>query len=314
MSIKEYNKRHNLYFFEFDQTNDIFLANPNKEYYTPWIYTYELNKYNFRSIDFHEKTEMVTLGCSHTFGVGLPKEYIWPSFISKITGIKDVVNLGQSGSSIAYQVRLLANYINKYGPPKIVLCNFPDLNRYEHVDDNGNIRMGNCVDANFEDFSKSPSFSYFQNYQSLNFLEALCKAGKTKLVWQFWQGLSNTENNLDLILLNNKKFFSKCVPLMNENGWSPDHNIIYNKNTNRLELFGSELKAECCKDIFDLNKDCFHYAYDRYKVKKKYIKQLVSKEIFESTLSKTVYENIAHNAHLGSHAHWHWANNLAKEL
>ena len=63
------------------------------EYGMPNLLEYSHNSYNFRSKEFHEDTEIVALGCSHTFGVGVPEKFIWPTFVKELTGIEDVVNL-----------------------------------------------------------------------------------------------------------------------------------------------------------------------------------------------------------------------------
>ena len=50
------------------------------EYVMPDLMEYSYNKQNFRSMEFGENAELVVLGCSHTFGEGVPQNIIWPSF------------------------------------------------------------------------------------------------------------------------------------------------------------------------------------------------------------------------------------------
>lgn len=316
MFIKNrYKLRHNLNF----QTKNVeempLVCNSKSEYYTPWLYDYKRNSFGFRSTEFHEDTELVVLGCSHTYGVGMPLEYIWPSFVCDITGIKDCVNLGMPGASIFFQVRLLANYINKYGSPRIVLANFPDLNRYEAVDDDGDIKYGSTQDVWFEDFSKSPAYAYFQSLQALNFLEALCKSNNIKLVWQFWAGVGNDFGNLTIILDNLRDQFSHCVDLYNENGWAVAHEFFkYNKKKKELAYSGKNPRVPCCGSLYAKSKDCFHFAYDRYDVPSKYENVYIEKDLLENELHDTMNCSPGMNAHLGAHSHWHWAKNLTKTM
>jgi len=318
-----YKLRHNLNF----QTKNVdpvlpgffFICNPKTEYYTPWRYEYNRNIFGFRSAEFHENTELLTLGCSHTFGFGMPLEHTWPSFVCDIIGIKDCANLAMPGASISFQVRLLANYINKYGSPKIVLANFPDLNRYEMVDDNGNIKWGSTKDVWFEDFSKSPAYAYFQNLQALNFLEAMCKSNNIKLVWQFWVGINNDSKgfgNLPVILDDDlKDQFSHCVDLRNENKWFVSHEFFkYNKKKKELVYSGETPLAPCCGDLYAKTKDHFYFAYDRYNVPSQYENIYIEKDLLENKLYETTSSNPGMGAHLGAHFHWHCAKNLAENI
>lgn len=319
MSIRnKYKLRHNLYFQNINVEETPFVPNPKTEYYTPWLYDYKRNSFGFRSIEFHEDTELVVLGCSHTYGVGMPLEYTWPSFVCDIAGIKDCVNLGKPGASIFFEVRLLANYINKYGPPKIVLANFPDLNRYEMVDDDGNIKLGSTQDAWYEDSSKSPAYSYFQNLQALNFLEAMCKSNNIKLVWQFWVAVGDDRGNLTTILDELKNYFSSCVDLYDSdyrNRWSTTHDLFkFDKKTKELVYSGTSPIVPCCHDLYEKTKDCYHLAYDRYNVPSKYENIYVEKDLLENELYKTTSSAPGMNAHLGAHSHFHWAKNLTKNI
>lgn len=322
MSIEnKYSTRHNLFFkscnseLSLDKQKTNSLSNPKSEYNTPWLYTYEKNSFGFRCPEFSGEAEFVALGCSHTYGVGMPLQYTWPSFVCDITEIKDYVNLSMPGASIFFQVRLLANYIRKYGAPKIVLANFPDLNRYETVDDKGNIKYGSTIDVWFEDFSKSPAYAHFQSLQALNFLEAICKSNNTKLVWQFWTGVGNDFGNLKIILDDLRQHFSNCVDLFNDTRWSNSHEFFkYNKKRKQLSYSGRTPLVPCCKDLYEKTKDCFHFAYDRYEVPSRYENVYIEKELLENKLYDTISSDPGMNAHLGAHSHWHWAKNLTENI
>lgn len=295
--------------------NEVFIPNAKKEYNIPWKYSYKRNKFDFRSIDFHENTEIVVLGCSHTFGVGVPIEFIWPTFVGNITGVKDIVNLSVVGSSVSFQVRLLANYINKYNAPKIVLCNFPDFNRYEIIDNFGRIKMGSSNDANFEDFSKNELSSYMENLQAVNFLESICKTNSIKLVWQCWTPEITIFERLSFSEEFIKNNFKNYITLKDRDIWYPDRSkLLPKKGTNEIIYTGDSNEIPCCKELHSLTKEFFYVGYDRYKVAKKNQFVEIDEKFFnENLLCDTKLDSIK-QAHLGAHAHWHWAKNLVDSI
>lgn len=307
--------RHNLR-FDLNPQKSTILCNPKSEYNTPWLYSYKRNSFGFRSSEFSDDIELLTLGCSHTYGVGMPLEFTWPHLASELIGLKNYANLAMPGASIFFQVRLLANYIKKYGTPKIVLANFPDLNRYETVDDNGNIIYGSTIDVWFEDYSKSSAYSHYQGLQALNFLEAICRSNNIKLVWQFWTAAGNDFGNLKTILTDDiRQYFFNCVDLFNDTQWAISHKYFkYNKKRKQLSYPSRFPLVPCCKDLYEKTKDFFHFAYDRYKVPSKYENVYIEKELLENELHDTISGDPGMNAHLGAHSHWHWAKNLTKNI
>jgi len=67
------------------------------------------------------KNMYVCLGCSYTYGVGIPTYMTWPSQIENRTGIK-TLNLGVPGGSIQASYRILNNWLKHFGcAPKAVL-------------------------------------------------------------------------------------------------------------------------------------------------------------------------------------------------
>jgi hypothetical protein len=322
MSIKgKHSARHNLTFVPRDLESPSAsqppspLCNPKSEYHTPWLYNYSRNSFGFRCSEFSGNADLVVLGCSHTYGVGMPIEYTWPAHASQLTGLKDYVNLAMPGSSIFFQVRLLANYIRQYSTPKVVLANFPDLNRYETVDDNGDLRHGSTLDVWFEDYSRTPAYSHFQSLQALNFLEAICKSNNIKLVWQFWTAVGDPLGNLNAVMGDLQKYFSYCVDLFDHTGWAISHeDFKYDKKNKVLEYCGYRSAVPCCEDLYNKSKECFHLAYDRYEVPSKYQNVYIEKDLLEKKLDSTIGSAPGMNAHLGAHSHWHWAKNLIENI
>ena len=229
---------------------------------------------------------------------GVPEDFIWPNFVSQLTGINDVANLGVPGASINLSVRLFATYINNFGPPKIVLCNFPDFHRYEAFDDLGKILMGNSASAAYEHYSYSAITSYMQSLQAINFLEALCKTNKIKLVWQGWVSKFSSLEELSVSEEFFKSKFKNFKTLDGYDIWNP------------FEIGD----PKCCNELYKKTKEFFHFGYDRYSVPKKMQSKLIDEEFYNKKLVLNHREIIERKAHLGAHAHWHWAKNLVEGI
>lgn len=82
----------NVYEFLFDRTLSQSAINRQPSDYNKTIYSpddtivevpYSLNEYGYRSGPFHKDNEILILGCSQTYGSGLPNEFTWPEIFSK---------------------------------------------------------------------------------------------------------------------------------------------------------------------------------------------------------------------------------------
>jgi hypothetical protein len=293
-----------------------FLIQDKNEYHLPQIYSYEENTNGFRSREFSGRAEFVAIGCSHTYGVGLPEEFIWPSFFANMCGITEFANLGKSGSNIAEQVRYLSAYILKYGAPKVVAGNFPGMERYEIVDKNGDCIQGSMKDAFYRHFSMDPTSVIHQNMQAILHLETICKTNKIKLVWQFW-GKPQTEI-IDFYRLR------PCGYIHNKETdyWSSMHSFFEFCKEKNKTCFNSDKFHEktCCTELKIKSGLFFDFAMDRFNVPRNYTKNPetykpadVTKLIEETDpLSSNIDKS--NLGHLGSHAHYHWAKNLFSGL
>jgi hypothetical protein len=99
--------------------------------------TYNLNTYGFRSDEFPEKEcrESITfLGCSNTFGTGMPKKHTWTSILAKELNLKEI-NLGICAGSLDSAFRVY----NEWQPihkSKITCLFIPSTNRMEVASEN----------------------------------------------------------------------------------------------------------------------------------------------------------------------------------
>jgi hypothetical protein len=91
--------------------------------------SYTINEMGYRGEEFGtDPAEIVTAGCSQTWGSGIPDEFIWPQILAKRTN-KKVDNVAYYGKSIPGIVEILFCYFREIGNPKYVFVAFPDLYR-----------------------------------------------------------------------------------------------------------------------------------------------------------------------------------------
>ena len=97
-----------------------------------WIDTdieYVNNSHGFRTDEFLTKDNFVTVGCSLTYGIGLPQKYTWPSLLSEKLNLP-VYNLGVPGASGDTCYRIVKHYVPLLKPKFVVVCE-PHISRLE---------------------------------------------------------------------------------------------------------------------------------------------------------------------------------------
>lgn len=100
--------------------------------YNGWIntpITYKFNSQGFRTNEFNHNPSIMFVGCSNTFGDGLPKEHRWSDLVAKNLSL-ETVNLGISGGSSDSSFRLTYHWISKI-KPKIIIFLEPPSSRIE---------------------------------------------------------------------------------------------------------------------------------------------------------------------------------------
>jgi hypothetical protein len=106
--------------------------NPHKDDWKNTDVTYTFNKQGFRTYDLvslFKQPVNIALGCSHTLGVGMPIDSIWPTLIEKATGVT-TLNLGIGGGSTDCVSRILMNVSSLYDVQTVFIA-WPDLTRFE---------------------------------------------------------------------------------------------------------------------------------------------------------------------------------------
>lgn len=98
---------------------------------------YMTNNLNFRDlVDIipGDPADILALGCSHTYGLGVPQEYTWSSMLEKKSNMR-VANLGICGASAQQIINFAMYYINNIGKPKQIFAVFPNTQRHYNVID-----------------------------------------------------------------------------------------------------------------------------------------------------------------------------------
>ena len=131
--------------WEFPNSEEMYdkeIAQGINHFYKKEDFYYDVNSNGFRcdnfdTMDFTKKS-IVYLGCSHTFGCGLPEEDIWTSVLHAMIQKEhnttyNYINLGVPGGGTDYYLHFLP-YLNKFNP-KMVISATPDITRASMIDE-----------------------------------------------------------------------------------------------------------------------------------------------------------------------------------
>jgi len=205
------------------EKNRTILDNYTNEYYT--------NNFHFRDTvnwESGKPSDIIALGCSHTYGIGVPQDYNWPSII-KLKTNKSLANLGICGASAASVLNSFLLYLDRVGMPKYAIACFPDYLRYSHISDGKfysfsykeqkfaqkvvtHVRTADYItgESHVEDkiikLPMDPKYvipaeeSLSQYISSIYTIEKVCKFLNIKFYWGTWSGFTQEmfEQNLFL--------------------------------------------------------------------------------------------------------------------
>ena len=170
---------------------------------------YERNSHGYRCNEFGNNEDIMILGCSQTFGSGLPEEFLWGTvFANKLN--KSYVNLAQEGDGATAQIYKAFKYFEEFGNPKIIVACLPSTRIempfiLEKFGKHGDSRHGAWTDAEkigqvflyneLEKYSKMPhnpekilpmEFAVFYSFMFIQFLEQYCKSNNITFIWNMW--------------------------------------------------------------------------------------------------------------------------------
>lgn len=179
---------------------------------------YKTNSLAYRSEEF-DNQEILTLGCSQTYGVGLPVELTWPHMLSQITN-KKYINLALGGEGAQAQIAKAFQFCSEYYKPKYIIGLFPlsrlevpqikkrfytslekmKKNEIENIDRSQNIVIKNVISQkSMAPFSKLPysadevlpqEFAIFYNMLFIKMFHEYCKSNNIKFLWTPYMDIS----------------------------------------------------------------------------------------------------------------------------
>lgn len=241
---------------------------------------YVHNSWGCRDEDYIGPVDIITAGCSQTYGQGVPVETRWSSKLGKILGAS-VVTLAVPGWSLQSMVNSVMSYIVKFGKPKVVALYIPDLFRLDFVANKDILDIGPQQEENGEavrlvctalehpshmpNFSKkpylhsdviNPEFAAFMGGQSLRFLIEYCKESDIELVYTTWDRVTKE-------LLEYSDYLNKNHDVANLPSYGPSvdysgyltHEYVYENNADLASL-------DCHSDLKDEYSNYFDWGTD----------------------------------------------------
>ena len=256
------------------------------EYYT--------NNHGYRSSEFDKDNEVLVLGCSQTFGSGMPNEFTWPEiFCSNID--KKYSRVAARGDSINGQVYKAFKYFKEIGNPKIVVAAFPLLRleypvvpgKFVSLDGssrNENLKSLSPAVAYFHEpyllkFSKAPhdpiftipkEFVIYYNFMFIKMLEQYCDSHNIKFIYSVYEE-EEVDNYIQKNMADAFKNYLKTSDIIREIGYPKDHkthNIpgheeCFNKFKDH-DLYSWAADYDKEKDLGHWGKHVHHHMAERF--------------------------------------------------
>ena len=297
---------------EFKKTYDVegIVYNPNSK---PLVY--ENNSRLFRSPEFKSGVDILALGCSQTYGMGIEKiENTWPDILSKKSNFS-YNSIAVSGDSVSGQIKKAYAYFKEFGHPKIIVAVFPDFNRFEFVENKQrliyrsdkyyqskksdlSIQVKHWKDlADIPKVSKMPhdirdvitqENGIYQATTAINAFEQYCELAGIKFLWGTWCHAANP------MIEKIKKMDTLAFPGFVDieiYKFQPEHNtdgpeLYYDNKMLENEFIERGDEIKCHQEYEHL--DDFYSGVDRY----------------YSNPESPRYAD----GHAGVHKHIHWAD------
>ena len=163
----------------------------------PNIY-YDINEYGYRCPPFetidYDKIQVITAGCSFTFGMGISEGNNWTSILQqKLPSSFQVWNLGVPGYSNDAIVRIISAFV-KFIKPAFIFVQWTHLNRREYVTSNNIIQRILPNHPKYHNDTSSAAKGFFGMHndcfdrycfeKNLSFMVNLSKAYDINFIWK----------------------------------------------------------------------------------------------------------------------------------
>jgi hypothetical protein len=265
-----------------------FKKKPHPRYLKGFDYIH--NNYGYRCPDFdleNDKYKILTIGCSVSFGLGIPYEETYSYLLCKKLSEKynlDIknYNLSLSGVGMDYISRVLFQTIDILKPNYIILL-FPDKIRLEYFENNSifpingstlcllhKIIYRNAIKS-FKFLISREEYCFFNFVKNFNFINEILERRNCNWFWSCW------ENN----------FLEKCL-----------NNDLYVKTLEKYFSFkNSDISDNFIKQFFDsklfnplcLGRDWAHPGREFNELFSEYLyNRIVNEKVFENGTPKGI--------------------------
>lgn len=127
---------------------------------------YKINNSGFRCENFNNDAGIIFVGCSHTYGTGMPVEDIWPSLVADRFNMQSW-NLGTPGLSSTPGTFYLLNWHTSIPNPKAIVLFDPPLGRIELYKQHSDFYSINILKTLLVDYGNDASALANRLYHSL---------------------------------------------------------------------------------------------------------------------------------------------------
>lgn len=174
---------------------------------------YSQNSFGYRGKEeFDSRVELIALGCSQTFGLGVDEDAMWSKAMAKSLNMSQAT-LAAPGWSVQEMVSSAMAFIDKYGKPKVIAALLPDFGRIMGIE-HKKVILSESKDSKPEEYldiqvkgfhhyghhsrvkiSKSPhlftdvlptEWAVYTAAQAWAFFIQYCKVAEISLVWTSW--------------------------------------------------------------------------------------------------------------------------------
>lgn len=172
---------------------------------------YKTNNFGYRDEDWRSSANILAVGCSNTYGIGVPIDGTWPKILENLIK-KRVHNMSKPGISIQELVFQLFAYFKTFGNPETIVCFFPDPFRMQiptktnlsnvggvnKKDEIGTVFLNHKTGTKISDRKKYFKIPYdytdilpmevplFFSIKLIHILEQYCNSNNINLVWSSW--------------------------------------------------------------------------------------------------------------------------------
>ncbi len=154
------------------------------------INTYTYNELGYRGDSISKNIDILSVGCSHTEGIGVNDNETWPHYVAEALNMTHI-NMGFTGRSNDYISRTVTSYVRFFNP-KYVFVMYTYPSRREYWTDEGPQPYASQQWGYFQDSpnkwnaftelssAKSDKHNFIKNH---SMILMACELAKSTLVW-----------------------------------------------------------------------------------------------------------------------------------